>query len=321
MKVAKNEKMKPTTLRIFVDQELSLGKTNIVLCNDYSLNSFPLVTVAPVPNIKEESNCSICPKAMFDNLADLKAHYKSDWHVANLKRAIEGKTPHTECTFDLTGSSQSDTSSSDSEGYEDACLNTTQRDCFLRFEVESKRGQQFRAYRSVILDRDEMQSRQEINSDVFQKRLVSEAQSKWCIVLIRSGRVAAGIFDNSSDSMICHKTFKRYTDRQSRGGSQLSKDKEKSGIKSAGSFLRRKNAALLEIDVRELLDLWKSSIASCSLFFWNPTATGKGCLFGDAKHAVLLPTDPRIRTIPFTTSRPTKDELWRSYVALNCIYS
>lgn len=317
--------MRTMSFKTFIGQEWLPRSCSLVLVADSSDTSSE--NVISTPEDGNASGCSICPLASFVSLADLRNHYKSDWHVENLRRKMDGKSPLTETAFELSGSSPSDASSSSSDSQEDGESGQMglRKGPFLQFELAARRGQVFLVYRNVILGYEEMRDRRDLDCgyvcDAINRRLVSEAQSRWCIFLMRSGRVAAGIFDNTSDSVIFHKTFKRYTDRCKQGGSQSSKDKEKSRIRSAGAFIRRQNAVLLEADVQNLLESWRSEICGCSLFFWNPTATGRRCLFGDLKRPVLLPSDNRIRSIPFTTGKPTMEELTRSYKALNCIYS
>jgi hypothetical protein len=54
--------------------------------------------------------------------------------------------------------------------------------------------------------------------------LTSNAHSNavWCIILMRSGRFAAGIYQG--DTLVKHKVIKRYTTRKGQGGSQSSMD-------------------------------------------------------------------------------------------------
>ena len=114
--------------------------------------------------------------------------------------------------------------------------------------------------------------------------------------------------------LIEHKTFHRYTTRRKQGGSQSAMDNAKGKANSAGSSLRRYNEAALKNDVTELLKLWKPYLDRCSLIFIRArNAHDKSVFFADN---ILQKTDPRLKTFPFTTGRPTTGELRRSWCEL-----
>ena len=46
-----------------------------------------------VPEKKKKFNCRMCPGANYDTRDEFKAHFKSDWHVFNLKRKNKVPTP------------------------------------------------------------------------------------------------------------------------------------------------------------------------------------------------------------------------------------
>ena len=114
--------------------------------------------------------------------------------------------------------------------------------------------------------------------------------------------------------LIEHKTFHRYTTRRKQGGTQSAMDNAKGKANSAGSSLRRYNEAALKNDVTELLKLWKPYLDRCSLIFIRArNAHDRSVFFADN---LLQKTDPRLRTFPFTTGRPTTGELRRSWCEL-----
>ncbi|EMR09951.1 hypothetical protein PNEG_01709 [Pneumocystis murina B123] len=114
-------------------------------------------------------------------------------------------------------------------------------------------------------------------------------------------------------NVLHHKTFHRYTTRRKQGGSQSTCDSGKGAVISAGSNLRRYNEAALQTEIRQLLTSWKHALDKSELIFVR--ASGKlshKILFG-YENSVLSITDKRLKKIPFTTRRATKNELIRCF--------
>ncbi|KAF6197839.1 hypothetical protein GE061_008809 [Apolygus lucorum] len=121
---------------------------------------------------------------------------------------------------------------------------------------------------------------------------------------------------------ILHKTFHSYTVRKAQGGSQSTKDNKGTHSKSAGSSLRRYNEQSLAQHIQELMKTWGPDIVKCDLIFYRAVGrSNMSSLFGGPS-APLLKSDPRLRTIPFPTRRPTFNEVQRvhSLLALTFIY-
>jgi hypothetical protein len=118
-------------------------------------------------------------------------------------------------------------------------------------------------------------------------------------------------------TVLAHKTFHRYTTRRKQGGAQSSNDSAKGAAHSAGASLRRYNEQALTDEVRLLLQDWKGMIDTSELLFIRATGiTNRRTLYGPYEGQVLRQNDPRIRGFPFTTRRPTQNELMRSFVEL-----
>lgn len=122
----------------------------------------------------------------------------------------------------------------------------------------------------------------------------------------RNGRIEKEVV------LIASKTFHRYTTRRKQGGAQRANDNAKSKAKSAGAQIRRYNEAMLQTEIRELLTSWKDDIASSELVFLRSSKTSQR-IFYDYGEAVLSRRDPRIRSFPFPTRRPTQAELVRCF--------
>ncbi|GMG19172.1 unnamed protein product [Ambrosiozyma monospora] len=120
-----------------------------------------------------------------------------------------------------------------------------------------------------------------------------------------------------SVQLLEHKTFHRYTTRRKQGGSQSAMDNAKGKANSAGSNLRRYNEQALQQDVRELLALWKPQLDHCqNIFIKASGAAGHKTLVG-YPGASIASGDKRVKIFPFTTKRPTSNEIKRAWVELN----
>jgi hypothetical protein len=287
---------------------------NVVLIGGREISEEVKETVA------RTSDCSICPDATLPDLNTFRTHFKTDWHVYNLRAKNNNETMLNEEEFkevslkNLEVVSEEDESSSDDEDQE-----SIPGSPFILFKI-SKDGPTYCIYKTIVLSRCELSDRSfnvVSNVDNLGFRLSKLIPSKWAIVLIRSGRVTAGIFENTEGRLLFSKTFKRYTTRRKQGGSQLSRDSANGGkIRSAGAAIRRMNEVHLIEDVQGLLKQWSGHLSECTLIFWNPTTAGRLCLFTES-HNGFSPDDPRLRTLPFTTYKPSLEELNRCYNLLS----
>lgn len=286
-----------------------------------------------------DSDCSVCPLAKFSDLASFRSHYQSDWHVYNLKaKRVQGKSVPLEEYKSIKAENSSlfeDSSTEESSGEleeeeeEEEHQLTIGGSPFIPFIIRNNKGKTFQVYKSIIFTREELNQKVDRNVNTItdmKGRLIEQANALWIVFLIRSGRVAAVVYENANQRLLASKTFKRYTTRRSRGGSQLAKDSSKNGsIKSAGATIRRHNEYHLIADVQGLLLEWKNFLTRCTLIFWNPTASGRLCLFQNTNNmksgSPLTPEDQRLRTIPFTSYKPTLEEAQRCYRQLSTVYN
>ena len=141
------------------------------------------------------------------------------------------------------------------------------------------------------------------------------------ILLIRSGSFAGAVFENKKGSMLCHKTFRRYTTRRKQGGSQSRRDNS-GGPKprSAGAMLRRHNETEFAREMNELLcenEEWVRALSSCSHIFLSCPRPMTHLLVGGPKdNTPFLRGDSRIRRVPFIVHKPTLQEVQRAYRTL-----
>ena len=139
--------------------------------------------------------------------------------------------------------------------------------------------------------------------------------------MIRSGAFAGAIFENKKGTMLCHKTFRRYTTRRKQGGSQSRRDNS-GGPKprSAGAMLRRHNESEFAREMNELLcenEEWLKALSSCSHIFLSCPRPMTHLLVGGSKDSTpFLRGDSRIRRVPFIIHKPTLQEVQRAYRTL-----
>ncbi|KZP01617.1 hypothetical protein CALVIDRAFT_474488 [Calocera viscosa TUFC12733] len=110
--------------------------------------------------------------------------------------------------------------------------------------------------------------------------------------------------------VVYHKTFHRYTTRRKQGGSQSLNDEAKGKAKSAGAQLRRYGEQALRDDIRALMTEWSEEIDASERIFIRASTSNKRIFWGYDNN-VIEKGDPRIRTFPFPTRRPTLSELQR----------
>ncbi|KAH9468340.1 hypothetical protein Pst134EA_011964 [Puccinia striiformis f. sp. tritici] len=158
-----------------------------------------------------------------------------------------------------------------------------------------------------------------------------EGLNTWTIIMMGGGHFAAMIVStipklkNKNKSIIevepiilQHKTFHRYTTRRKQGGGQASHDGGgKGAAKSAGASLRRYNEQTLVQEIQDLLKTWQQPIRDSQLIFIRASKSNMKTFFKDDPKADSSHKfdrgDPRIRSLPFVTKRPTFNELKRCF--------
>ncbi|KAH8832390.1 hypothetical protein DL96DRAFT_1581885 [Flagelloscypha sp. PMI_526] len=120
----------------------------------------------------------------------------------------------------------------------------------------------------------------------------------------------------SEMEVLMHKTFHRYTTRRKQGGSQGLHDQGGKGkAVSAGAMLRRYGEQALRDDIRGLLEEWSEDLNGCERIWLRASGSNRKT-FMDYEGAAIQKTDPRVRTFPFPTRRPTQAELNRCLLEL-----
>lgn len=88
--------------------------------------------------------------------------------------------------------------------------------------------------------------------------------------------------------------------------------------------MRRYNESALVAEIRELISSWSSHVEEATAIFIRTPKYGRGVFIGDGTtgggNAPFLRTDPRLRSIPFATRRPTVKELQNVFSKLAALY-
>lgn len=329
-------------------RDLYIYNVSPAILNEMTLMSFDSLTTqqaAPEVRSQEETSqvgCSSC-KITWENATPSvkREHYKSDFHRLNCKRVFRGLGPIDEGEFDsmvetesISGSeseqdeppletimeSTSLNSSSSLETSTVSHLNT--RTPFVNFKSTFlPDGKCLGAYKAIF-------SAKELNDDPLEalKRLNSGRKSGEisALFMIGGGHFAGAIISHTPKSgpidqsvdVVVSKTFHRYTTRRKQGGSQSASDNANGKANSAGSSLRRYNEQALSMDVRELLKQWRGYLDKAhTIYIRANAAASRNIIVGWEKSPISV-SDPRIRSFPFTTKRPTSSELKRAWINL-----
>ncbi|KAJ2964557.1 hypothetical protein NQZ79_g533 [Umbelopsis isabellina] len=168
--------------------------------------------------------------------------------------------------------------------------------------------------------------RRNVNAPLSADQLPAGYTRTWTMIMVGGGHFAAAVIDvgksqaqenNSSraTSVIAHKTFHRYTTRRKQGGSQQANDNAHGTASSAGSQIRRYNEVALQQEIRELLSQWRKYLQESDTIFIHAPSANRKIIYG-YEDAPLDSNDPRIHSFPFTTHRPTLNEIKRAFFEL-----
>lgn len=121
------------------------------------------------------------------------------------------------------------------------------------------------------------------------------------VVLLRSGRFAAGIFQGQK--CLVHRACQRYTIRGKQGKAQSTQDGSRRP-KSMGAQLRRQGEENLQQDIKETMEQWKSQIANTSLILLSCPKAMRKYLFEAIDPSVIAKNDSRLRRLPLDIGKP-----------------
>jgi rubrerythrin len=142
------------------------------------------------------------------------------------------------------------------------------------------------------------------------------AATKWFVLLMQSGKVAAAIFQGPR--CMVHKCFRRYTIRAKSGGSQAASDSSGSKAQSAGSQMRRQGEQKLKADLWHLLHAWVDELRTCHCLLASVPKSMRPILF--APESPVDKADGRLRWVPFAVQKPTLEEIMRVHMIASTSY-
>eukprot|EP00164_Ancoracysta_twista_P009804 GFYU01014603.1.p1 GENE.GFYU01014603.1~~GFYU01014603.1.p1 ORF type:complete len:622 (+),score=34.01 GFYU01014603.1:229-1866(+) len=253
-----------------------------------------------------------------------------DYHRFNVKRSLLGVPPVSEDQFgELVGdiSSLSGSDSSDWSVYkleqadgaseeEDDTEATVQTGTFAYVDIPD--GRCLRLYKCILTHQRRFTTVDEyLHATNEGLAALSQSQRQWLIILCQGGHFAAIIV--VAGKVRKHKTFHRYVIRKKSGGRQATKDAtsaSRGAPKSAGASIRRQNEAMLENEIQNLLAVeWKSDVDNCDLIILHAPSLNQKTFF-QGSNPPLVRGDPRVRSVPINTRRPTLKEAKRVYNVL-----
>jgi hypothetical protein len=85
-------------------------------------------------------------------------------------------------------------------------------------------------------------------------------------------------------------------------------------------MIRRYNEQMLQEEVRQVLNQWRTQLESCEFVFVHAPSGNRKIVY-NYPDAVLVQNGSNVRSIPFTTRRPTLNELKRVFIELSTLKS
>jgi hypothetical protein len=135
----------------------------------------------------------------------------------------------------------------------------------------------------------------------------------WVIALCHGGDFAGAVF--SGGKPVLHRCIHRYITRKKQGGRQSKCDSSGGCGSSAGSQIRRNQEQKWKSDIQTTLQEWAPYIQSAQVIFLHaPGPSNKSLFYTD--ETIFRSGDHRIQSIPFTTGKPTFQEVKRVYSRL-----
>ncbi|KRY92007.1 Protein vms-1 [Trichinella pseudospiralis] len=259
--------------------------------------------------------CEECQVSL-DTSLDKYVHVKSPYHRINRKRLKLGLRALSYASFSVLSDDEMQNMLRELRNAVEqfSFSNWKFNNClFKRGSVyfETRFGDVYSCNSSLFYDRNG-----EYNVDAILPRLLSLSSEKviWIVMLIASGNFAGAVFERGV--MIEHRCFHRYTNRAKTGGAQCSKDNRgQRYTASAGALIRRHNEQALIHQIHDLIFEWSKWIESSEILFFHCSNEFKSTVF--EKTGISTATKrPAMRPIPFSTGRPTLEEVKRVYKKL-----
>eukprot|EP01129_Flabellula_baltica_P000732 TRINITY_DN10695_c0_g1_i1.p1 TRINITY_DN10695_c0_g1~~TRINITY_DN10695_c0_g1_i1.p1 ORF type:complete len:614 (-),score=131.56 TRINITY_DN10695_c0_g1_i1:2-1843(-) len=258
--------------------------------------------------------CHTCGITFGSDYHTRDEHFKSDWHVFNIKLKTKGIPSITlqdyqENYADFNG--DFDDLLEESDDIEPVILKGSSK-----IDFYGDNGKVYTLWKNVV---SPIANTKIVMSEEYVESLRSLPQrNKWIILMSLGGRFAGGVFEG--ERCVSHKTFHRYTVRKKQGGSQVSRDNRSatSAPKSIGASIRRFQTKMFIEKIHETLDAWSGHIENCDLIFIYAPSHNWAYFF-DLEEPILDKDDDRIRSIPFSSRKPSFEEVKNCFKKLRQI--
>lgn len=278
---------------------------------------------------------------------DQREHFKSDTHLDNLRKSLQGSTisSSSETAQDSNDSGESSGSDDEPDAEFDKAISQTELSTDLgkiKWVYNAKSGTQWIFHPNVdsnsstpsttrwaismstVLLPREFYTNPSPWNELFTSISRASQENIWAIFLFKSGKFSGAIY--SGKTCIIHKVFKRYTIRAKAGGSQSSHDNKNGKAKSAGAMMRRQGEQALKEDIQALLRSWSDYLKDCSLILISIPKPRRGIFFEDdsdhrtrSEGSLLHKDDNRIRSIPFPVDNPTFESVQKIHAVCSSI--
>ncbi|KNE65431.1 hypothetical protein AMAG_11060 [Allomyces macrogynus ATCC 38327] len=176
---------------------------------------------------------------------------------------------------------------------------------YLRFQLASHPTRTFSVHRAIF---PTTASPLTTSDTVLTALRTTQSAYRAVYLMIGGGHFAGAVFDR--DQCIAHTSIHRYTTRRKQGGAQSSQD-SKRHAKSAGANLRRYNEAALAREVWENMAKWRTHLEAANVVFVvAPGVANRRVVLGnEVAKEVFAKDDARVKSVPFTTKKPTHSEI------------
>ncbi|KAJ3069386.1 hypothetical protein HDU98_007515 [Podochytrium sp. JEL0797] len=299
---------------------------------DSSLDAVVETSVAEVADVADVesdtlSGCSLCGVAAFESVESQHTHFRSAWHVANLQRRRRKRDALGFDDFALRGDGDESSSDEDEAQLSDEDVDEDKVATKGKPKVAFRFGEnkQLAVFKALLLPQKTAPVAATLVKELalLQCSLRANQVSPpvWTLLMFSAGHFAAAVVAATAEpapTLLVHKTFHRYTTRRKQGGAQSASDNAKGKANSAGSNLRRHNEMMLIQDIQALLTDWEPYLkASTRIFVRCPPRNARKIVYFNP--TLLSSSDPRVRSFPFITNRPTIPELTRAFTELTTV--
>ncbi|MFH4973960.1 hypothetical protein AB6A40_000669 [Gnathostoma spinigerum] len=274
---------------------LNLSEKSVTDFEDSSI-----INSSVIYEVGDSLKCTVCNVELTSiSREDLAIHYGSDWHINNVRFLLKNKPVLSEEEFNQL--------------YEnDDCPVSTEDD--EEYDVVSGGGHEY------FLHHDRVYSIYKclLTTDNIIPKTIFYHPIDCVILLLSGGYFAGGVFINGK--LVLEKTFSRYVVRAKQGSLQSVSDSRQNRAISAGACLRRRNEKRLCGEIQDTMGKWKVEIAETPLIFLRCSPYQRSVFLASGPSENLIEkSDPRLRSVPFETRRPSVLELQRTWQRLQSV--